>query len=284
MRSDSSIRERRAASRLKRVVLLVIAFMSISCGVALGVVGGRTVSIAAAPWTVFVQAGGRYHGKPKYWQCTGVIIDSRHVLTAAHCLMQGGSVKPISPAGIAIEAGVSNVNHPDASGHPQGRTVSVWRYMRGYIASSKITNRNALDAASHDLAVLTLSRPLDLSGRDVRAAALPTVNTHVKLNTYSTGLVIAGYGNETDDSANGTLNEVSKLMVSSHCGSSRALCIFMPKADTCWGDSGLGAIETHPRPTVVGILSSGAACLPPGLDDFVSLSTPAALSFIKADS
>jgi len=263
---------RAAGRRFVSVAFLVIVLMSATAGVALGVVGGKTVPITAAPWTVVVREYGQQ-------ACTGVIIDSSHILTAGHCVMSGNSGRPLRESVFAIEAGVSNFKHPLKSDHPQSRAVSALRAMPGYIATSKVTSSNNNDAVAHDLAVLTLSRPLDLDGDDARAAYLPTTNTVIPMG--ASRLVMAGFGDEkpTGYYENGTLNEVIKYKVEIGCSSNQVLCMVMTTS-TCFGDSGSGAIEPGARPTVLGIASE-APCRP-GLGYYVALTAPAAMRFIRA--
>jgi secreted trypsin-like serine protease len=268
---------RRLGARLVGFAALLIVVMSVTSGQAFAIVGGKTISITAAPWTVVVWEP-TYPGQPKYAACTGGIIDPRHVLTAGHCVMRGESAKAMPASGFRIEAGVSDYRHPLASDHPQFRTVSVVRPMPGYMAASKFTPVN-IDAIGHDLAVLMLSRPLDLGGDDAQAASLPNVHTH------ETRLVMAGFGYESKKGgANGTLNEVTKSTMQESCSTSRDIC-FSATTNTCWGDSGLGAVEPGPRPTVLGILSEGlGVCSPGGFDYYASLTSLVALRFIKASS
>ncbi|HWD68689.1 MAG TPA: hypothetical protein VG293_00765, partial [Solirubrobacteraceae bacterium] len=82
--------------------------------------------------------------------------------TAGHCVMSdgGSSAEPLPASDFAVEAGVSNFKHPLKSDHPQLRSVIAVRAMPGYIAGSKMTASNSLDAAARDLAVLTLSQRL----------------------------------------------------------------------------------------------------------------------------
>ena len=113
-----------------------------------------------------------------------------------------------------------------------------------------------------------------MSGRYAQAASLPDIHRE-------TGLVIAGFGNEKPNAANGTLNEVINPAVSNGCSTKQALCTYV-KSHMCWGDSGLGAVESRPRPTVIGILSDmdGAPC-GTDLDYYASLTEPAAVRFIR---
>lgn len=154
--------------------------------------------------------------------------------------------------------------------------------MPGYIAESKVVGIGT-DAAAHDLAVLTLSRPLHLNGDDARAAYLPSATTRVP--SSSTRLVIAGFGDEkaTGNYTNGTLNEVvnSTVATTSCTTNRRVLCAYATTA-TCWGDSGSGAVEPGPNPTVVGILSASLDnCQPDDFDLYAALTAPTTLRFIK---
>jgi hypothetical protein len=196
--------------------------------------------------------------------------------------MSGNSAKPLAASAFSIGAGVSNFRHPLKSDHPQFRSVSDVRSMPGYVATSKSASSNLVDAIGHDLAVLTLSRPLDLGGDDVRAAHLPSSSTPVP--SHATRLVMAGFGNEKRTAgvayANGTLNEMVKAAVLNGCSVRDVLCV-LSTSDTCWGDSGLGAVEPGPHPILIGILSEDDEICAPGGDYFVSLTAPAILGFIK---
>jgi len=225
-----------------------------------------------------------YVGGPRYVACTGVIVDRLHILTAGHCVVSGESAKVLAASGFRIEAGVSNFEHPLASDHPQFRSVSKVEVMPGYVPESEGNYFDILDASGHDLAVLTLSSPLDLGGDDARAANLPSSGT--PMPSSATRLVMAGFGNEKPKAAayaNGTLNEVTKSKVRKSCNTSQVLCVF-DTTPTCWGDSGSGAVEAGRNPTVVGILSEDLEPCRPGFDDYAALTAPAALRFIRAST
>lgn len=261
-------------------LLVIVALLGFSGDVAYGVVGGKTVSITAVPWTVVIWKKSPYPGEVPYHACTGVIIGSRDILTAGHCVTSGDSVKPLPSSSIGVEAGTSNLERLPASDHPQASSVAAIRVMPGYIAGSKLSSRNAPTFAGHDLAVLRLVRPLVFNGNDVRAASLPGANTPPP---GVSELVIAGFGDEKLTGSrrfDGTLNEAVKPRVLKSCTTSRVLCVYM-RTNTCLGDSGLGAIEPGRVPTVVGILSLGFDGCRPGSDYFVSLTAPAVRSFLE---
>jgi hypothetical protein len=263
-------------SRLAGFALLVIVLVGATGGVAFGVISGKTVPITAAPWTVVVRKPAEV-GEPRYAACDGVIIGPREVLTAGHCVMRGDSANPAPASDFTIEAGVSNFHHPLASDHPQNRAVSALRVMPGHIAANRLTSRNSKYATGHDLAILTLSQPLDLNGDDARAAYLPRANARPP--SRATRLVMAGFGRENQyEYPNGTLNEVAKSTARRGCSTSGELCVF-DTSGVCLGDSGSGLIEPGPHPTVVGV-GSQASC-EPALDYFVSLTDPAILRFIR---
>jgi len=239
-------------------VVVVVALFGSNVGEAIGVIGGKTISITAAPWSVVVREDGQF-------VCTGVIIDPRHVLTAGHCVMYDDSATPDPAFDFTVEAGVSNFNHPLASDHPQTRTVSAERVLPGFIAANRLTDSNDLDAIGHDLAVLTLSRPLDLNGDDARAAYLPSAS--LRAPSGATRVMHAGFGNENPNAAvypNGDLNEIRKSTVWTVCSTSRTICVYSTSGP-CWGDSGSGLIEPGQRPTVVGIESNAQPDCNPGL-------------------
>lgn len=270
-------------ARFSAIFLFAVAAMGASAGMALGVVGGRTVPITAVPWTVVIWEKSPYTGQPPYQRCTGVIIGPRDVLTAGHCVMSGNSARVLPRTSIGVEAGTSNFERLPAADHPQARSVIAVRVMPGYIAGRKLSSRNAVDVAGHDLAVLRLARPFVFKGPDVQAASLPGANTPPP---GTSELVVAGFGDEKLKGTHrfdGTLNEALRPRLLRSCTTTRALCMYL-RTNTCFGDSGSGAVEPGLVPTVVGISSVGLNECYPSRDYLVSLNAPAILRFIKTSS
>ena len=233
--------------------------------------------------TLGYTAGKGYYadGQPA---CTGVIIDRSQILTAGHCVMSGGddggSATPLPASDFAVEAGVSDYKEPLKSGHPQFRSVFAVRAMPGYIASSRRTLRNYLDAVAHDLR--SADAVATAGSRPRRCACCVSPERAYTYASRCTQFVTAGFGAERPlYHVNGTLNEVVKSAVRRGCSTKQVLCSFQPTS-TCYGDSGSGTVESGPHPTVVGILSEqeNHNCRP-GLDYYVFVASPGALRFIR---
>jgi hypothetical protein len=103
-------------------------------------------------------------------------------LTAAHCFYSGSGVLA-RPAGVAITAGVTNRDDPSSADVEQDRGVRSIRVHPDYHWAGYLE--------PDDVAVLTLSRPLDLDGPAARAALLPGVGVSYP---PSRSVVLAGFG------------------------------------------------------------------------------------------
>ncbi len=215
---------------------------------ALGVVGGALIPVSYAPWSVSIH---ETFANEKT-DCTGSIIDSMHVITAAHCLFDSDGVF-VQPGHVTVLAGVSNYKHPGSTSREQVRTVSSVRVAPGFVwwTSGGMPQTDA----THDIAVLTLANALDLGGPDVRSVALPVGTEHIR---GGTALVLAGYGQESPSGADsGALEQMhSKTLAAIHCPLG-ALCAVSGTSDVCYGDSGAGLVRAGPHPVLVGVLSFG---------------------------
>ena len=153
--AGTAVTVRNVLRRLSRALALAALAVVVSAGAAspaVRVVGGTAIQIQSAPWAVFV---AYYPGGDTQTQCTGSVLDASTILTAAHCLY-GPTGTLAQPAQVSVEAGVSNYAAPAATDAEQDRVVSSFRIHPGYVFQET--------GLPDDLAVLTLSTPLDLSG------------------------------------------------------------------------------------------------------------------------
>jgi trypsin len=233
-----------------------------------GLIGGHPISIRSAPWAVIVN--GKVPHEKEYL-CTGSIIDSLHVITAAHCLFNDHGV--FAGREMTVEAGVSNEAHPGLTGAEQKRTV------RSVRADPMYAWRIPDFGYQHDLAILTLSSPLDLTGPDVRAVALPSASAPIPARAA----VLAGFGDPKAGTPGGLL-EQARVRINPHAHECRAdggLCASSATSAFCEGDSGAGLIVSGETPTLLAVATSSTGICEPGVAGlYAYLATPSTLRFI----
>ena len=109
-------------------------------GVSPRIVNGDPVTeIAQRPYQVAVLPPGEL--------CGGVIIDATHVVTAAHCLVDGGGTLS-SPGGLVVVAGTNDLTQTSSPAEVvSARTLSI-------------DDDFSIDTLDHDVGVIELSSPL----------------------------------------------------------------------------------------------------------------------------
>jgi Trypsin len=273
------------ARRLIRGLGLAVLVAGIAVGNASSsarVVGGTPIQVQSAPWSVFVTydvGNGRF-------QCTGSVIDASHILTAAHCLFDYSGALA-SPSALAVQAGISNYSSPASTDLVQDRTVGSFRVHPGYVYQDT--------GLPDDIAVLTLSAPLDLSGPAVQAVALPAPNAPYPVGA---GVSISGFGlqNGADDTSTGPLVTMSTTVEpQGQCGeftdtqlieydNAVMLCTITPASSLCSGDSGSGLVTTSGTPTLIGVADAAEPGCPAGHDNISAyVGAPELLSFIEGN-
>ncbi|MBV8065732.1 MAG: serine protease, partial [Actinobacteria bacterium] len=269
--------------RLIRGVALAAVLAGIGAGGASSapsVVGGTPISVQSAPWTVFIAADvGRFE-----IDCTGSVIDATHVLTAAHCLFDDrGNLAQASA--VTVTAGISNFVSPDPT--QQQRQVTGYRIHPGFV--------NTGMGEPDDVAVLTLSSPLDLSGPAVKSVALPAANAPFPAGA---SVVVAGFGLESGSSsaATGALNSMTATVdAQGECGdfsvndiitldNALIFCDLSASSTFCEGDSGAGLVTTSGTPMLIGIVDASEIGCPVGKDGIDEwIGAPEILDFVQGN-
>jgi len=208
------------------------------------IIGGETASIDQVPWQVSIQdADGHY--------CGGTLINSRWVLTAAHCLRDGNRKKKNLKVGFGnskLES-LTVVNAKTLYPHP------------GYIAFSH----------KNDIGLIRLASNVDLSD-DVVPAVLPNEDSD-SLYEAGANVLISGWGHtETQDHPDQlsyakvpmismercrNLYRASQITDNMVCASK----VGVGGTDACKGDSGGPMIrEVNDQFVAIGVISWGYGC------------------------
>jgi secreted trypsin-like serine protease len=266
--------------RLVALTLLALAVApTAGTRAAHAVVGGTSVQVSSAPWVVSVRQTVRGGSLV----CTGAVLDSLHVLTAAHCVFDlTGGVAP--PSSFLVRAGASNFVSPGPGDAVQDRGVSSFRVQPRFAWSTGVS--------PDDVAVLALTAPLDLSTPQVQAAPLPTDG---RFYPPPGNLTVAGYGRQASGAPDGSLNALTATAdAQGQCGNlwntiiptsnAVAFCAAAASASLCSGDSGAAIVTADPPHTIVGVASAGpTSCTPGGHALFTNVQAPEILDFIRGN-
>uniref|UniRef100_A0A224YKP5 Tick serine protease n=1 Tax=Rhipicephalus zambeziensis TaxID=60191 RepID=A0A224YKP5_9ACAR len=217
------------------------------CGTAPeAVVNGMSARPHQFPWVVFLEL----HFPSLKTRCGGSIITKRHVLTAAHCTIQGDT---------EIVAIYVIYGHADIS---RGARVRVAKLLRHQKYDDKLI--------FNDIAILLVEKPFRY-GVEVKPICFPTK----PLNAYNKNAVIAGWGKlsefgNTSDHLQFTIvkiqpNEVCEKLYTDSYRKDITYCAFHNDTGSCFGDSGspLFMQADKGRYTQVGIVSHGFSCESP---------------------
>jgi hypothetical protein len=259
--------------RFVLVAFCVTATFTGSAAASRSIIGGSAISIAQAPWTVYLyQASGT---------CSGAILDATHVVTAGHCVFDANGVA-IAPSALTVYAGISEAQGQLGAGGDtdwQMSTASAIRVHPGYSYSE--------NANPDDVAVVSLSTPLTLGG-SVQAVSLPASGSPYPAGASA---VDAGFGLDAPGTSDGLLNELGLTVDSlGDCGGlnqiipgydATSLCASSPSGATCSGDSGSGLVSSG---TLIGIVQAGPdGCAAGSHTIFAYVDSPEILDFIQGN-
>ncbi|MEN3280568.1 MAG: trypsin [Solirubrobacteraceae bacterium] len=239
------------------------------------IVGGTVIAASAAPWQVYLRIGDQE-------VCGGSVLDSKRVLSAAHCADGGGAHPVVSPDRVTVLAGFSDVSAYRAGQTPPAGTQVV------KVAALSVHPYYDSRSVTDDVMVLTLSSALDLSGPNVKAITLatPGLNLAAGAALQTTGFGQSSPSNSTPD---GKLRALAMTAVSDDdCrtqlagNSAVVLCASATSAGACSGDSG-GALTSAngSAQAQVGVVRTGSpisGCA--GVESFTDVTAPEVRVFI----
>ncbi|XP_055955568.1 transmembrane protease serine 3 [Patella vulgata] len=206
------------------------------------IIGGKSALSGEYPWQVSL----RYQGQHL---CGGTLIDRQWVLTAAHCFEQ------TYVNGWTAAIGITDLRN---------------LYSSHVYSAADIITHGSFDSTSnsHDIALMKLSKPVDISGTASRTACLPD-STEDFNNVVCT---VSGWGSTRFDGPGSRyLNQVSiPVMSNSLCSYylgnvvyDHNICagINAGGRDACQGDSGGPLVcKTEGSWKIAGIVSWGYGC------------------------
>lgn len=222
------------------------------------IVGGQAAQPGEFPWQIALQ---RKYGQTFYHSCGGSILNTRWVVTAAHC------VKGVTVKSMRVVAG--DHNRVVSEGVEQTSAVSRAVIHPGYNSST----------FENDIALLELSSPLILSAaRRTAAVALFTpAHRAAGLDAPGTLALISGWGDTTEGGSLPDVLQFAEVPVVSDAaaravyGDSAIVESMLPAGydqggvDTCQGDSGGPLVIEGPSgPLLAGLTSWGTGCARPG--------------------
>jgi hypothetical protein len=210
------------------------------------IVNGKLTKITSVPWQVLV-----YNEKLDQI-CGGSILNATTVLTAAHCVTTGSTVRAASE--FTVVAGLDDYRGWRSGDPPSGSQVVKVAKVRSH------PNYVPAPSFADDVAVLTLAASLNLSSARAKAIALAPVGGSP---APGTSMLVSGYGSQAaGKTGNGYLYSTSVAMMSDlQCLSAYspnqtagAFCAQGSNTGACTGDSGGPLVAGG---VLVGVVSAG---------------------------
>ena len=211
------------------------------------IVGGAPTSITAVPWQVVLRVNSTL--------CSGSIVASSWIITAAHC------VNGVDPSRISAYAGITNLSEQSGSSQLTVSSVLVHPDFNG-------------QTFQNDLALVGLAAPI-IPSASVQSIALPSTVDPATWPAAGTPAQISGWGSTSfGGTPSGTLLTAPIQILlgpgQPGCGEydsgffpTQVICAGVPTGgvDACQGDSGGPLVISEAgMPVLAGIVSVGNEC------------------------
>jgi len=207
------------------------------------IVGGSETEVNEYPWQVGLVSSS---GKTPW--CGGSILDSTHILTAAHCTAGSStsSIRVLLGEHNTLDNDYTIVNIAAINDHPDYNSITL----------------------ANDFSILTLASPITFT-TTMRPVCLPAVTAEQYVGATAT---ITGWGTlSSGGSLSSTLQEVDvNVLSNSQCSNSYSgitsvnVCAASPGKDSCQGDSGGPmVVSENNRYAQIGVVSYGIGCANP---------------------
>ncbi|MDO9484916.1 MAG: trypsin-like serine protease [Actinomycetota bacterium] len=215
------------------------------------IIGGNPSTIDQSPWQVLIIMRNSM-------QCSGTLVAATTIVTAAHCL------NGYTAGDVRVWAGISKTSERSPA-------------MELAVASITPHPEFRVDTFDNDIGLITLSRPIDLTGK-LQLLALPFGQDARAWPASGVSAVVSGWG-VTNPIGTATTDQLmrAEVLVLAHpnapCGQYgpdvdpvQDVCAGSPTGavDACQGDSGGPLVVSAPLPTLAGVVSFGTECAQAG--------------------
>ncbi|CAL1274439.1 unnamed protein product [Larinioides sclopetarius] len=226
------------------------------------IVGGQESVIGAWPWMAliyYIRRNGRSA------ECGGVVITTKHIITAAHCIVSSRRGNTMSARQLMVRLGDHDIESDSEGATPVDFAVRSVIKFAGF----------DLRTFQNDIAILVLNSSIQF-GRNIAPICLPFNVFKGDLsnrNAFTAGWGTISYGGP----ASSKLQEVQlRIWENPRCKvvfrrevpiTNANMCAGDGDKDACRGDSGgpLMLAHTDGRFYLIGIVSFGKKCAEPGV-------------------